>query len=470
MKKITILGAGLAGLGAGIKLVGKDVNLTVLEKQNYVGGLATSFYFKQCFFDIGPHAFHAPNEEMLQFFLEVMNNDVYRIKKNVKISFQNKKLSYPIKPINMLLNLNFFTLFASVASFLKLMIFGDAKTNPGSLEELYVSLYGQKLYKLFFENYTSKVWGIHPQYLSNIFLKHRLPNKNLFQLAFQSMFSLFNPENKKFTKNNYVISQYYPRKGSGSFPKKLQDIIENKKGKVLLERTVQQINVKNNKVSSILVENSERKETFKTDICISTIPIDVLIKSINPLPPKNILESANRLQFRAILIACLLIKTDSIIESEYMYFHHQIFNRVGQMNYFSRESSPQGTSAITAEITRFPEDEIWEESDEKIISRVLNGMENEGYKIKDKYSDGFVIRLINGYPIPTLNYEEDLYTIFEYLNGIENLYSGGRQAMFTYIQMFQALAMGFEIADCINNSKTKPLFKKSIDTKFPVFV
>ena len=89
-KKVLILGAGPAGLGAGYKLAGSDKDISILEAQNYVGGFSASFNFKDCIFDYGPHAFHAPTQEHLDFFLKTMGDEVLILKKSVKISFHGK--------------------------------------------------------------------------------------------------------------------------------------------------------------------------------------------------------------------------------------------------------------------------------------------------------------------------------------------------------------------------------------------
>ncbi len=470
MKKITILGAGLAGLGAGIKLAGKETDLTIIEKQNYIGGLAASFRFNDCFFDFGPHTFHARSKEFLDFFMEVMDGDINELTKNVMITFQNKKLSYPIKPINLLANLNISTILSALLSYTQNLIIKDNSLIVGSLEEFYISLYGRKLYELFFEKYTQKVWGIHPKDLSNAFLKHRIPNRTLIQLAVNSIIDLFGREKNKLTKDNYVTSQYYPIQGSGTFPMRIDKLITKNYGTTLLNHSVKKIIINKNKVKEVIVDINGSEISMSSDICISTIPVTTLLNSIEPHPPENILKAVNSLRYRAILIACIVVNTNSILGAEYMYFHQQIFNRVGQMNYFSQESAPKGKCALTAEITCFPEDEIWSLTDEEIIEKVLTGLENEGYDIKRVYSSGIVLRTKFGYPIPTIDYEEQLINIYQYLNKIENLYSGGRQALFTYIQMFQALEMGFTIADYISSGKPKPELDKPLSEESPLFV
>jgi len=60
-KKVVILGAGIAGLGAGWEISNKGYEVIVIEKESRVGGLAASVHKNGCTFDFGPHAFHSQN-------------------------------------------------------------------------------------------------------------------------------------------------------------------------------------------------------------------------------------------------------------------------------------------------------------------------------------------------------------------------------------------------------------------------
>ena len=65
-KHAVIIGAGPAGLTAGIELLqSKNYSVAVLERDYVVGGLARTTEYKGCRYDIGPHHFitHAPHIE-----------------------------------------------------------------------------------------------------------------------------------------------------------------------------------------------------------------------------------------------------------------------------------------------------------------------------------------------------------------------------------------------------------------------
>jgi len=465
---ILILGAGITGLSAGYKLTKGGYEVRIVEAESSIGGLATSIKYKNCIFDFGPHTFHSEISELLEFYLELMGDEVLTLKKKVKIKFNDKLIDYPLKPINMLKNLDKILIIKSAVSYLSGLVFRQDRENNKSLEDLYISLYGKKLYSIFFENYTEKVWGIHPGNLSNSFLKHRLPNKNLLQLAFQSLKEAAGLQKSKLTERNYVIYQYYPRRGSITFPEKLNREIKKNNNVVLLNSQVSDIHVKNGMVTNVTFKKNGIEETIPCDYCISTIPLTTLVNSINPEVPEAVRNSAGKLKYRAVIIICLVVDSEKVIDTDTLYFHHQLFNRMGQMNSYSKETTPEGKSALTIEITCFPDDDIWHLDESILVSKVIEGLQAEGFDLTDKVDGWKVLRNEYGYPVPVLDYETSLEKVFNYFHNVQNLYISGRQGLFTYIQMYQAMEMGFKVAEDILHGVDKPAI--DIIGEYPLYV
>jgi protoporphyrinogen oxidase len=53
--KVLIIGGGLSGLGAGYKLSQEGFKVTVLERRNTVGGMASSYRIENCYI---PKTYH----------------------------------------------------------------------------------------------------------------------------------------------------------------------------------------------------------------------------------------------------------------------------------------------------------------------------------------------------------------------------------------------------------------------------
>ena len=57
------------------------------------------------------------------------------------------------------------------------------KRKEDSLENFYINRFGQPLYKMFFEDYTEKVWGIHPSRLGADWGAQRVKGLSLLKVV-----------------------------------------------------------------------------------------------------------------------------------------------------------------------------------------------------------------------------------------------------------------------------------------------
>ena len=72
-KKIIIIGAGPSGVAAALKLIkSKKYEVFIFEKENEVGGISRTINYKGNKIDIGGHRFFTKDEEVLNFWKEIM--------------------------------------------------------------------------------------------------------------------------------------------------------------------------------------------------------------------------------------------------------------------------------------------------------------------------------------------------------------------------------------------------------------
>ena len=93
--KVTIVGARVTGLKLGYLLVKKGFDVTVLEKEARVGGLAKSYHYNGWSIDIGPHRFHtdranAPQQinDLLFVIRELKHVELLADNQTYKLSIQ----------------------------------------------------------------------------------------------------------------------------------------------------------------------------------------------------------------------------------------------------------------------------------------------------------------------------------------------------------------------------------------------
>ena len=75
MSHTVVIGGGICGLAAGSSLAAQGDQVTLLEAQRFVGGLAATLSGKTgAGFDFGPHAYHARNQRVLDLFKEIASD------------------------------------------------------------------------------------------------------------------------------------------------------------------------------------------------------------------------------------------------------------------------------------------------------------------------------------------------------------------------------------------------------------
>ena len=121
-QNILIVGAGITGLVCALELLKKGYNVTVIEKENKVGGLARSFNYENMIFDIGPHRFFSNKASINDYILKIFNNDYIVIQRKSAVLFENKYFSWPLNILSV-----FKMSFKNIVNILKDILFLEKK-------------------------------------------------------------------------------------------------------------------------------------------------------------------------------------------------------------------------------------------------------------------------------------------------------------------------------------------------------
>ena len=455
---VVVLGAGITGMATAYKLADSDVNTTIIEKDPRIGGLAGSIIKSGGIFDFGAHAFVLDEKMKKDFYQIIPERELNIFQKDVKIKFGRKYYQYPLDGINILLNLNpavtALCFCNYVISKLK-MIFNTPFDD--SAEAWIINRFGKTLYKIYFEKYTEKVWGLHPRLISPSFIAEGIPLLNLRETIKNTVneAATLILNRPKPAKPSYDTQLYYPKRGLLFFFEQLANKVSSNKGTIFLNSQITNVHLDGCAVKAISIKTDGRIETIGTDYVVSTIPLNELIKLITPEPDNGILKTAILLKFRALIFVNLIIKKTEVFDTQWIYFRNSIFNRVAEVNKFSKELFAEGLTGLCAEITCEKDDEIWNSDENKLVNRVVKELEQEGFIKRSDVKDACIVRKEHGYPVADLNYKESQKILFNYIGGIENLFVTGRQGLFRYLQMDQCLKMGFTVAKHILSGKSK---------------
>ena len=191
-KQVIIIGAGPAGLSAAHELLSRapqDYEVTVLEEAKEVGGISRTVCHNNLRMDIGGHRFFSKELRVNRWWHERMPlqgapafDDIVLLRnpklnevgpdpaKTDRVMLHRQRLShiyyeqeffdYPIVlSKKTLAQFGVKRMLQVIASYLKARMHKLDETN---LENFYINHFGKKLYSMFFESYTEKLWGKHP--------------------------------------------------------------------------------------------------------------------------------------------------------------------------------------------------------------------------------------------------------------------------------------------------------------------
>lgn len=164
---VLVVGAGFAGSVAARLLAEQGKTVLVLEQHRYVAGHCHDYRNEAgitCHMH-GPHIFHTVNKEVWDF---VNRFTEFRHFQHRVLSFaEGKLIPFPINldTLNMVFGTSLTT--NEVHEFLRAEVARAKFDNPPkNFRDAVVSQVGDRLYSLFFKNYTAKQWGRDPELIS----------------------------------------------------------------------------------------------------------------------------------------------------------------------------------------------------------------------------------------------------------------------------------------------------------------
>tara|TARA_B100001123_G_scaffold444505_1_gene593552 strand:+ start:1389 stop:2780 length:1392 start_codon:yes stop_codon:yes gene_type:complete len=457
MKKTIVVGGGITGLSIAWKLSEKGHDVTVIESDEMIGGLAKSVRIGNYFFDIGPHSFFSEDKEVFESVMNLFKGESGEMpyaKRSVKMLFKGKYVDYPLSAKS-ILQMGFWPPFLCSLSFAKSYIssfvkslFYKKKVQDENLtvKEWAIENFGDYLYRNFFKPYTEQFWKIKTSELSHRVipsnkkmdfartLKHLLVNKYL-------MISKREPGKLSLVERESLPS-YYPKKGFGEIAHRIGKQIKNNGGKIYTSLEVGEILLNPDNTFSVKANG----ENFSGDFLVSTIPLNKVISKIKPSLEEETTNSAKKLEYLSLVLLYLITKKKNILDCQYCYFLDKPYNRISEMNNFSNYLSPENENILSVEISCQNESEVWKLSNEELFSKCMRDIEKDNFLKREDVIDYKVIKVPSVYPIYKKDYEIHLQKTEKSFNKIKNFFSVGRQGQFYYGDIDQMIRIGIDTA------------------------
>ncbi len=447
-QKVVVLGGGLAGLSAAWKLAQAGVNVEVIEKEDIPGGLSATLKRDGFLFDYGGHRFITKRQDVIDEIQTLMGSEFRPGVRKTQYLLWGERLNYPLEIGDLVRKVSPFVSARCMLDYFWTALKGKFVSLPeDNFESWVVKRFGRHLYDIFFGQYTAKIWGVPPSQISRDWAAQRISIVNLGD-AIRQLIS-----KPKEDPRTYTRTYYYCDDGIGRIAERMTEEIVRHGGKVHYSSSVTGIDVSGGRAKSVTAVGSDGEFTLAADSIISTIPITDVVRMMEPAAPADIVQSAEKLRYRALAFLFMTLDTEKISDNDALYVPEPryIFFRIEQYKYWSMKMVPsEDKTSLCLEISCFKDDDVWNAPDEELLQASIDGLKHAGL-IKDEsvVMDYFVKRMDYVYPLFEIGYSEHAVRVREYADTIPNLISYGRQGYYQYIHMHHVIAKGIQAADHI---------------------
>ena len=517
-KSVVIIGGGPAGLTAAWELVKDDTHeydVTVLEATKEFGGISRTVKHNGNRMDIGGHRFFSKDDRIMQWWKEVLplqgapsyddrklgrhhdlepggpdpeKTDKVMLKRHrvSRIYWNRHFFDYPISlSPNTIRAMGLPLTFVAGMSYLKSVFHKLPETN---LENFYINRFGRKLYSMFFEGYTEKLWGRHPSQISADWGAQRVKGLSIIEVLKNAFMKLLPKKQDSSKVETSLIEEFwYPKLGPGQLWETVEENCCEHGVQVITDARVTKISQDAGRIASVTYTDPAGNETvLEADEFISSMPLKDLVNAVDASAagaPKDMKTIANGLPYRDFVTVGLLCKrlqirnttniptlgTPPIVPDCWIYVQDPGY-KVGRIQIFNNWSpylvkDVDHTVWIGLEYFCEEGDEFWNLSEEEARAFAIRELTRMGIiRGEQDVLDAHRERVPKAYPAYFDTYSR-IDELTEWLDSFGNLYCVGRNGQHHYNNQDHSMATAIEAVSNIRTGKTSKKNVWSVNTE-----
>ncbi len=497
-KTAVIIGAGPAGLTAALELLRQtDIKPLVLEESPFVGGISRTVNNDGNRMDIGGHRFFSKNQEVMAWWESMMpiqgspslddillERDKELVQGGPDPEKEDRVMLLRDRVSRIFFLRHFFDYPISIkwSTFAGMGLWNTIRVGWGylvstlhklpetSLENFYVNRFGRPLYEMFFEDYTEKVWGVHPSKIGADWGAQRVKGLSVMSILKDVLTKPFRKKSidQQKVETSLIERFIYPKYGPGQLWETVASEVKKAGGEIRLLSKVTGIVAEEGKVTAVEVETGGVKETIPCDYIFSSMPVKDLVAAVKGVEtPSTVADVASGLPYRDFITVGVLVKKlkitngtkiktyDGRVPDTWIYVQERDV-KVGRLQIFNNwspymVSDYKGTMYVGMEYFCDEGDKLWEMPDKEFVDMALGELEKIGVADRGDVLKADRIKVKKAYPAYFGTYKE-ISKVREWLDGFQNLFCIGRNGQHRYNNMDHSMLTAMEAVRCIKEN------------------
>ncbi len=430
-----VIGAGPAGLAAAHTFAKAGEPVVVIEQSDQVGGLSASFRSHGCILDYGPHFFSPEKAEAIDLWNAVLADQQIHYVSTARMYWNDKWFGYPPGPIECVKKLGPIQGVRILAALLRRRLM---PLRAESYADNARNAYGDLLFSGCFSRYIEKLFGVPCEQISADWKPGRLRDTSLMQI----LWAIVAP------KKDLVLP--HPRLGTGQFYERLAEETELSGGSIHTRHKVTRIDHDGSRITDVWFEDVRTKTMHRVAVeksVISSVPLPMLHRLLEPTLPSTSLATRPKLRFRSAILVYLFVQRSSLFREQCCYIMDPEIpmGRVTNFANWSPEMAPDpNLTPLCCEYWCDLGDPIWEMPETEIRDQAIGDLRRISVLNATDTLAGFEIRRMpRTHPVPLWKSED---TSDQYATQLSNLHLIGRGGSFSYIDQDDTLIMGIRAA------------------------
>ena len=428
MTDVLILGGGPAGLGAALRVAQTGRSVRVLEREQFVGGLAASFEVAGQRVDHGSHRLHPYTPEPIMATLRsLLGDDLQQRPRHGRIRMAGRFVAFPPQATDLLRHF---------PPALSARLAFDMATSPfrrpraDTFAEVVRASLGPTMTERFYAPYVEKLFGVPATGLAGELARRRVGARSASALVRR----VVKPDPRRGV-------FFYPRRGYGQISEVLADAAVAAGADIVTGTEVAAIDAGGVKTAD--------GTTHEAPMIWSTLPLALVAKLANA--PDDVMAASARLETRALLLVYLALPTRQWTEFDAHYFPEAdvVLSRISECkNYRDSADDPRDVTVLCAEVPCALGDVRWNASADALADEVRGALARSVLPTPPPIEVA-VRRVPRAYPVYRLGYEQPFATLDQWATSLPNVVHFGRQGLFAHDNTHHALAMAWAAADAL---------------------